>query len=400
MRTRLLQPLWVIALVGLLAGPTVAAAQGTGKGAPPKPSAGQPGAAASKDKDKDKDAAKAKDAPKDKDKDKDAAKAKDATKDKAKDAAKDKAKAADKGPQLVERVIAVVNDDVILLSELEERVVPILAEMERQGELTARSREAQIVVLRRRVLDMLIDERLMLIQAQQLKLGVTSEEIDRALDEIRKQNNVDLDDLIKALRQQGMTLAQYRQDLRKQILRLKVINAAVRSRISVSDEEVKNYYEQVVRRSGTQRTVRASHIFVLIPEDATPKDVERRRKQAGDLVERARAGEDFAKLARTYSEDPATKEEGGDLGYFTRGSLPAAVEEIVFGMEIGEVRGPIRAVRGFHVIKLLARRDEGVKPLKEIKEQLRQQLYGQEMEKATKAWLQEIRRKAHVESRL
>jgi parvulin-like peptidyl-prolyl isomerase len=197
-----------------------------------------------------------------------------------------------------------------------------------------------------------------------------------------------------------MTLAQYRQDLRKQILRLKVVNAAVRSRISVSDEEVKNYYEQVVRRTGTQRTVRASHIFIAIPEDATPKDVERKRRFAGDLVERARAGEDFAKLARTHSEDPATKEEGGDLGYFQRGSLPAAVEEIVFNMEVGEVRGPIRAARGFHIMKLLARKDEGVKPLKDVKEQLRQQLYAQEMEKATKAWLLEIRKKAHIESRL
>jgi peptidyl-prolyl cis-trans isomerase SurA len=392
-----LHPLQVAALLGLLLGPAGAAAQAGGKGgAPPKASASQPKGGSTGASAKDKDGAKDKAGGADKG----GAGKGGASKGGGDKGGSGKGDGAKADGRVIERVVAVVNDEIILLSELEERVAPIVAEMDRQGEINLRSREAQLVVLRRRVLDMLVDERLMLNQAQQLKLGVTSEEIDRALEEIRKQNNVELDDLIKALRQQGMTLAQYRQDLRKQILRLKVVNAAVRSRISVSDEEVKNYYEQRVRRSGTQRTVRASHIFVGIPEDASPKDVERKRRQAGDLVERARAGEDFAKLARAHSEDPATKEEGGDLGYFTRGSLPAAVEEIVFNMDIGEVRGPIRAARGFHVIKLLARKDEGVKPLKEIKEQLRQQLYAQEMEKATKAWLQEIRKKAHVESRL
>ena len=302
--------------------------------------------------------------------------------------------------QVFERIVAIVNEDIILLSEVEERVGPIVAEMQRRGEITERNQGAQIMLLRRRVLDLLIDERLMLQQAQQLKLGVTSEEIDRALEEIRKQNNVEMDELVKALAQQGMTLAQYRQDLRKQILRLKVVNAAVRSRVSVSDEEVRAYYDQMVRGAGGQRSVHASHIFIAIPDGATPAEVERRRRLAGEIVRRARAGEDFAKLAKEYSEDSATKDEGGDLGYLTRGSLPKALEEVVFHMEAGEVRGPIRASRGFHVIKVLGRRDEGVKPFAEVKEQLRQQLYAQEMEKATKTWLQELRKKSHIEIRL
>jgi parvulin-like peptidyl-prolyl isomerase len=300
----------------------------------------------------------------------------------------------------VERIVAVVNDDIILQSELEEKYKPARDELWRQMErASATQRQAQAQILKRRVLDALIDERLLVQQAQQLKLGVTSEEIDRAVEEIRKQNGVDLDELMKALKSQGMSMAQYRQDLRRQILRLKVINAAVRSRISVSDDEVKAYYEQNVRKLGVQRSVRASHIFLIIPEHATAQEVERKRRLCAELVRRARAGEDFGKLAKQYSDDAATKDEGGDLGYFTRGSLPPAVEEVVFNMEIGEVRGPIRATRGFHVFKVLDRKDEGIKPLAQIKEGLRQQLYQQEMEKATKAWLTEIRKKAHLETR-
>jgi peptidyl-prolyl cis-trans isomerase SurA len=302
--------------------------------------------------------------------------------------------------RVVERIAAVINEEVVLLSELEERTAPFIAEMERQqGAEAPATRDARRALLKRQVLEALVDERLLIQQAQQLKLGVTSEEIDRALEEIRKQNNVDMDELHRALKQQGMTMAQYRQDLRRQILRLKVVNAAVRSRISVSDEEIRSYYEQNVRKAGGQRAVRASHIFLTIPTDAAPADVEKKRRLAAELAERARRGQDFAKLARQYSEDAATKEEGGDLGFLSRGSLPPVVEEIVFGMDLGEVSGPIRAARGFHVIKLLDRKDEGVRPLAQIREQLRQQLYQQEMEKATKNWLAEIRKKAHVELR-
>src|SRR5262249_13879121 len=158
-----------------------------------------------------------------------------------------------------------------------------------------------------------------------------------------------------------------RQDLKKQIIRLKVVSIAVRSRVSVSDDDVKTYYEQNVRATGVDRKVRASHIFIAIPDGATMPQVEQKRTFAADLVRKARAGEDFAKLARENSEDAATRKEGGDLGWFGKGALPAAVEEIVFAMEPGEVRGPIRAERGFHVIKLVDRKDEQVRPFNEVK---------------------------------
>ena len=208
-------------------------------------------------------------------------------------------------------------------------------------DLSAAQRQAQGEILRRRVLESLVDERLLIQQAQQLKLGVTSEEIDRAIDEIRRQNGVDMDELTKALKAQGMTMAQYRQDLRKQILRLKVINAAVRSRITVSDEEIKAYYEQNVRRMGVQRSVRASHVFLVIPESATPQEVERRRRFGVELVQRARGGEDFAKLAKEFSEDPGSKDKGGEYT-FPRGQMVPEFEAAADDQRAnaGDIAGP------------------------------------------------------------
>jgi len=211
-----------------------------------------------------------------------------------------------------------------------------------------------------------------------------------------------MDDLVKALRQQGMTLAQYRQDLRKQILRLKVVNAAVRARISVSDEEVKKLpTNSRCRRSGTQ----AHRCAPATSSSPSPRTRPPRRSSADGA--RPATWWSAPGPARTSpsspaptAEDPATKEEGGDHRLL-HARLAAAGPRGDSSSTWRSARcAPDPRHRGFHVMKLLARKDEGVKPLKQIKEQLRQQLYAQEMEKATKAWLQEIRKKAHVESRL
>ena len=127
--------------------------------------------------------------------------------------------------------------------------------------------------------------------------------------------------------------------------------------------------------------------------------VAEKQVQAQKLLERARAGEDFAKLAREFSDDPATRAEGGDLGFFGRDMLPKAIEEMVFAMQIGDIRGPVRADRGFHVIKLIERKVKDAKPLSEVQDDIRIQLRQKEMEKQTKTYLTELRKKTLVDIR-
>ena len=299
---------------------------------------------------------------------------------------------------VTEKIVAVVGNDIILQSEMEERAKPYLGEAEREVDPKVKEKKRQTIL--REVLERMIDEQLILQQAGDLKVTVTQDDIDKAVDDIKQQNHINQDQLVEALKEQGMSLPSYRQDLKRQITRIKVISIAVRSRVSISDDDIKTYYDQNVKSTGVDRKVHASHIFVTIPDGATVQQVEEKRAFAASLVQKARAGEDFAKLAREHSEDAATRKEGGDLGWFGRGALPSAVEEIVFNMEPGEVRGPIRAERGFHVLKLVDKKDEQVRPLAEVKEQLRTALFTQEMEKQTKNWLAELRKKAHIDVRL
>jgi peptidyl-prolyl cis-trans isomerase SurA len=299
--------------------------------------------------------------------------------------------------RVVEKIAAVVGDDVVLSSEVEETAQAFMPQVAAITNPTERAARAS--ALRREVLDRLIDEHLVLQQANELKLSVSSEDVDRTIEQIKKDNGISDTQLAEELRKAGQTMAAYRQELKKQILRLRVINIAVGSKVTVSDNDVQSYYERHMK-SGANIQVRASHIFVAIPENADASTVMAKEAAARKLLSRVQAGEDFATLAREYSEDPATRAEGGDLGYFGRDMLPKPIEEMVFAMNVGEVRGPVRADRGFHVIKLVDKKQKDVKPLADVKEEIRGQLRQKEMERQTRNYLSELRKRSLVDLRM
>jgi peptidyl-prolyl cis-trans isomerase SurA len=306
--------------------------------------------------------------------------------------------AAPASARVVEKIAAVVGDDIVLSSEVEEHAAPFMQEISALPNGTQRATRA--AALRREILDRLVDERLIIQQANELKLSVSSEDVDRSIEQIKRENNGLTDAQLSAeLAKAGQSMASYRQEIKKQILRYRVLNIAVGSKVTVSDGDVQSYYDGHMK-SGDHLQVRASHIFVSIPENADGETLKAKEKFAHDLLERAKRGEDFAKLAKEFSQDPATRDEGGDLGYFGRDMLPKPIEEMVFSMKIGEVRGPVRADRGFHVIKLVDRRSKEVKPLAEVKEELRNQLRQKEMERQTKNYLTDLRKKTLVDLRM
>ena len=297
--------------------------------------------------------------------------------------------------RMVEKIAAVVGENVVLASEVEEKAAPLMTDISKVPDPDKRA--ARAASLRHEVLERLIDDELILQQAQELKLTVTSEQIDSSIEEIKKQNSIDDDQLREALRAQGMSMATYRADLKRQLLRYRVLNIAVGSRVNVSDEEVKAYYERHMKGSANVQ-VRASHIFIAIPDGADAATAAEKQAQAKKILERAKT-EDFAKLAREVSDDAATRSEGGDLGFFGRDMLPKPIEELVFAMKPGEVRGPVRADRGFHVIKLVDRKVKDAKPLDDVKDDIRLQLRQKDMERQTKIYLTELRKKTLVDIR-
>jgi peptidyl-prolyl cis-trans isomerase SurA len=298
--------------------------------------------------------------------------------------------------RVVEKIAALVGDDIILQSEVEDRAAPMLAEI--AAIANPSEREARGNAIRREVLERLVQDQLLAQQATELKLTVSSDEIDRAIEQIKRDYGLDDTQLKDELRKQGLSMASYRQNTKKEILKYRVLNIAVGSKINVGDSEVQSYYDRHMKSANVQ--VRASHIFIAIPEDADNATVLDREKLAKSLLARAQKGEEFAKLAREYSEDSGTRNEGGDLGFIGRDILPKPLEELVFSMRVGDVRGPVRADRGFHVIKLVDKRTKEAKPFAEVQDEIRSRLRQREMERQTKIYLGDLRKKILVDIRL
>ncbi|MCS6912614.1 MAG: peptidyl-prolyl cis-trans isomerase [Myxococcales bacterium] len=296
---------------------------------------------------------------------------------------------AQAAPMLLDRVVAVVGEEIILESELDQMALPTF----REGDPDTPEGKRKLEAHRRKVLDSLIEKQLIAQQAKEMKIHATEEEVRKAIEEVKKNNGLDDAQFLEALRSQGFTLESYKKQLRQQLVELKVINQAVRARVSVSDDEVRAYYAQNVRQlSGDSQQVHLKQILFPVARDAPASEVEARRKAAAAVIDMLRAGEEFDAVARARG--------GGDLGWLARGDLPEELREVVAAMDVGDIRGPVRSDWGFHILLLVEKKDSDVRPLEEVKEELRRQLYEQQVDKALQSWLKELRRKSHIDVRL
>jgi peptidyl-prolyl cis-trans isomerase SurA len=300
--------------------------------------------------------------------------------------------------RVVERIAAVVGDEIVLESEVNDASKPFMEQIAALPDAAQRAQRTAAV--KRELLKSMVDDKLLVQQATELKLSVSSEEIDRAIEQLKREYKLTDAQLQEELHKTGQSIASYRQNTRKEILKYRVINIAVGSKVNPSDADVESYYERHMK-TGSNIQVKVSHIFVSIPENADAAKVLEREDYAKKILARARAGEEFAALAKELSEDQVTRKDGGDLGYFGKEmGLPKPVEELVFSMKVGELGGPVRGNQGFHVIKLMDRRAKDVKPLAEVKDELRMQIRQKEMERQTKIYLDDLRRKTLVELRM
>lgn len=301
--------------------------------------------------------------------------------------------------EIVERIVAVVNTDAILLSELRDRMQPYMAQLD---ELPSRTeREARSAQVEREALGAMVDELLISQQARSSNVTVTAEEVDRAIRNVMRANNMSREQFEEALLGQGMTIAQYTADVRRQLLALKVLNARVRGRINITAEDVRDAYNQTVRQIRMTATFEGAHILLRVAPGAGPREVAAARSRAEEALRLARRGDSFADLARRYSDDAETRENGGSLGSHGHGELLPALDDAFLDLDPDEVAASlVRTPEGFHVVKLLARDASEVQPLAAVRDSLYQQLLEREMARQQRLWLKELRRKAYLEIRL
>jgi len=301
--------------------------------------------------------------------------------------------------EVVERIVAVVNDEIVLLSELRDRMMPFLARVRTLQ--TQEERQAAMVQLEREMLTAMVDELLITQQARRSNVTVSGEEVERAIQNVIRANGMTRDQFIRALASQGMTFTQYQGDVRRQLLALKVLNARVRGRINITNEDVRDAYNQTVRQVRMTASFEGAQIFVRVPPGSGPREVAAARARAEAALTRVKRGEDFGAVAREVSEDPGSRADGGRLGALIHGRLDPALDDAFLNLEPGEIAPElVRTELGFHVLKLVGREASEVQPFEAVRPQLEQQLLEREMGRQQQLWLKELRRRAFLQVRV
>ncbi len=292
--------------------------------------------------------------------------------------------------EVIERVVAVVNDDAIFLSELRRRAAPFLEQV--LSGASESERQTRIDKLYDQFLRELVDEQLIEQAARKMSIAVSSSEVDQAIDNVRTQNSLTSEKFWEAVKGQGFTEKQYRADVRKQLLRLKVTNQRVRSRINVNDATVKEEYEDRVRKARRRQRFHAAHIFMALPPTASATEVSEATKSANALRS-ALTGDNFDTLM--------AERGGGDLGWLDQGDLPEALENALLGLEPGQISAPVRGPSGIHIFQLRERQSGGVQfpPFEEAKDTIYRELLDRAMARQQELFLAELRRGAVIEVR-
>ncbi len=295
---------------------------------------------------------------------------------------------------VLDRVIAVVNNDVITLSELQDSLAYYLYE----NKETAKSGDEG--ALKELLLRRLIDNRLQLQEAAREQIAADEAEVSEQMAELTKRFNVntqaELEQVIKA---QGLTLEGVKKRVQDQILVQKVVRRKVALRISVTEQEIERYFLENREKLETGLSYHARHI--LVPPDPPDAEAgwEAARARAEAVWAKVRAGEDFAELARRYSQD-STAKDGGDLGVLKVGELASDLEGQILRLRPGEASAPFRSKLGFHIFKLEWKEGLSGDALAQAKQQIRDILFRQKYAARLEAWLAEIRKRAIIEIRM
>ncbi|NWF75280.1 MAG: peptidylprolyl isomerase [Nitrospirae bacterium] len=293
---------------------------------------------------------------------------------------------------LLDRVIAVVNKEVITWSELFK-----MMEYESTDQIKALTEEERNKVFKENeaiFLDKLIDFKLQLQEAKRLGFEVKQDEIQEAIENIKKKYSMNDTDFEESLKKEGFTLEDYKKRLSEQMLISKFLNYQIRNKVVVSEEEIKRFLEKDKRELLDSESYRIRQIFFKRPKDDDIKSIE---EKAAIVIQKLNEGEDFSNLCHEYSDDPSAK-TGGDLGVVKKGDLSKEFVHVISNMKTGDISKPFWTEKGLHIIKL----DEIIPApdIEKIKENVRKQLAEDIFSKRYKSLIKELREKSHIEIRL
>ncbi len=251
----------------------------------------------------------------------------------------------------VDRVVAVVNDEAITQYDLDDAKRIVLQQLKQQN-----VQPPSAEVLDKQVLERLMTERSLLQLAKENGVKVDDTQIERAIQRIAQENKLSPEEFRKALTNENITYAKYREDLRNELTMQRLREREVDSKIAVSDIEVDQYLATLKLQNAGETEYRLAHVLVIVPEQASAEQIEARRRHAEEALRSLKSGADFGQIAAAFS-DATDALSGGNLGWRTNARLPTVFAEEVRKMKPGETSNVLRSAAGFHIVRLLEKRN-------------------------------------------
>jgi len=298
------------------------------------------------------------------------------------------------GAETISRVAAVVNDAIITTQQLDAA----LAQEQRSNPALKNASGAKLDEIRRQLLDRLIEEELLRQRIAELKLTVSDAEVDDAIADIQQQNNLTRQQLIAALKQQGMDFDTYRRNMHDQILRFKLIGREVQEKVDVSNSAIRDYYAAHQDDYRLPPYLRMAKLVFSLPKGADPGLIEASRSRAEEARKRLLKGDSIAALLATFKDVPGV--DGGDMGKVQEKDLAPKFAAAVRNLQTGGVSDIVETSQGLYLFKVIERSAGDVRPLEELHDEIERQLLETTREERFKTWQADLKKAAYIDIRL
>ena len=301
--------------------------------------------------------------------------------------------------EVIDKIIAVVNDEIITLYEFNTAFEPYRKNIENTYKGT--DKEAVIKQSREAFLQRLIDNILIEQEAKKSGAGiiVKDEEVMEVLQDILAKQKLSMQEFSKNLAQEGKSLDSAKKEIRGQMMRARLLRREVKAKILVSDEEIGEYYNKNRQEYEGKETVRIKQILLLLPPNADKTIIAKVKNEALQLHKRVKNGESFDLLALNYSQGPAAA-QGGDVGFIGRGTIIPEVEAAAFSLPVGQVSEVIETNVGFHIIQVVDKKGAGLKPIAVVRQEIKTKIEDEKLDKNFDEWIASVRAKSHIEVKL
>jgi len=329
--------------------------------------------------------------------------------------------------QVLDRSIATVNAEPIMLSEYEKNATPILEEF-KKAVPPAQQTPERVADIKKRVLDQMIDDRLLVQEAKRKQIKVSQIQVDDGVKKVRVRfskpdGSIDEAAFTAELKKEGLTNDDFRKRIQDQLMTIKLIEDEVKGKVTPpTDTEVKSLYDTIdaiikdkpipggltaseleelkalskaVERRFSERW-RASHVLVRVAPTAPKSEKDAAMAKIKDVQARIKKGEEFGELARKFSDDPGSKERGGDLGFFSPGDMVPPFEKAVSTLNVGQTSDIVTTDFGYHIIQLREKKADSKMALDDMKDDLREYLFQQRGAKRFETYVKELRTKSDV----